>query len=157
MPLIPGPDRLSSFNVLKIHMEPKLFVATKAFINYRGKILILRESNTYQDGTQTAKYDVAGGRLTPGEKFDEALKREILEETGLDVEIGKPFYVGEWRPVVRDEQWQIIGICFECFAKSEEVVLSGDHDAFEWIDPRHYEQYPIIGNFTPAFEAYINK
>lgn len=138
-------------------MEPKLFVATKAFINYRGKILILRESNTYADGTNAQKYDVAGGRLTPGEKFDDALKREIQEETGLEVEIGKPFYVGEWRPVVRGEHWQVIGICFECFAKTEEVTLSKDHDAFEWIDPKHYTQHAIIENFLPAFEAYISK
>lgn len=137
-------------------MEPKLFVATKAFINYQGKILILRESNKYEDGTQAEKYDVPGGRLTPGEKFDDALKREILEETGLDVDIGKPFFVSEWRPNVRGEQWQIIGICFECFAKSDTVTLGNDHDAFEWIDPRHYDQYPIIGNFTAAFDAYIN-
>lgn len=138
-------------------MEPKLFIATKAFINYRGKILILRESKKYQDGTHAEKYDVAGGRLTPGEQFEEALKREIKEETGIEVDVGKPFFVSEWRPVVRGEQWQVIGICFECFAKSDEVVLSDDHDAFEWIDPRHYDQYPIIETFTAAFDAYINK
>src|SRR3989338_5321969 len=119
-------------------MEPKLFVATKAFINFRGKILILRESNTYTDGTNAEKYDVAGGRLTPGEKFNDALQREIKEETGLDVDIGKPFHIGEWRPVVRGEQWQVVGIFFECFAKSEEVILSEDHDGYEWIDPKHY-------------------
>lgn len=138
-------------------MEPKLFVATKAFINYQGKILVLRESNKYQDGTNAEKYDVAGGRLTPGEEFSEALKREIKEETGLDVEIGKPFHVGEWRPVVRGEQWQVVGIFFECFAKSDNVQLGTDHDGHEWIDPKHYDQYAIIENLAAAFDAYINK
>lgn len=148
---------LSSFNVLTIHMEPKLFVATKAFINHRGKILILRESNTYTDGTNTEKYDVAGGRLTPGEKFNDALQREIKEETGLDVDIGKPFHAGEWRPVVRGEQWQVVGIFFECFAKSDEVILSEDHNGYEWIDPKHYAEFNIIDNLATAFEAYSNK
>lgn len=46
-------------------METKLFVATKAFIRYKGKILILRESNKYTDGVNSGKYDVVGGRIKP--------------------------------------------------------------------------------------------
>ena len=34
------------------------FVATKAFINFKGKILVLRESTKYSDGTNSGKYDV---------------------------------------------------------------------------------------------------
>ena len=66
-------------------MEPKLFIAGKAFIKHNGKILVLRESSKYQDGTQTGKYDVAGGRLKPGENFLEALKREVKEELNLKI------------------------------------------------------------------------
>ncbi len=81
-------------------MEPKFFIATKAFIVRDRKVLIVRESSKYQDGTNAAKYDVVGGRLTPGERFDESLRREVKEETGLEVKIGKPFFVNEWRSVV---------------------------------------------------------
>ncbi|MES2122859.1 MAG: NUDIX domain-containing protein, partial [Chlamydiota bacterium] len=69
---------------------PKLFVATKAFIHFQGKILLLRESNRYEEGSNTGYFDVVGGRMTPGESFDECLMREVKEETGLDVKIGKP-------------------------------------------------------------------
>ena len=66
----------------------KLFVATKAFIEYEGKILILQESGKYVDGTNVGRYDVPGGRVEPGQRFDESLRREIKEETGLeDVEL----------------------------------------------------------------------
>ena len=71
-------------------MPPKLFLATKAFIIYEGKVLILRESGSYQDGTNAGRYDLPGGRLNPGEKYDEALAREVLEETGLTIKIKKP-------------------------------------------------------------------
>jgi len=84
-------------------MEPKIFVATKAFIVFNGKVLILRESTKYEDGANAARFDVPGGRLQPGQRFDESLLREIQEETGLAVKIGKPFFVNEWRPVVRGE------------------------------------------------------
>src|SRR3989304_7237262 len=131
------------------------FVATKAFINFKGKILILRESTKYSDGTNSGKYDVVGGRGEPGQRFDESLLREIKEETGLSVKLGKPFYVGEWRPKVRGEQWQIVGTFFECFAKSNKVKLSEDHDNYQWINPKNFKKYNLIDNLKPAFESYL--
>jgi len=136
-------------------MEPKLFVATKAFILNEGKVLILRESKQYEDGANASRYDLPGGRLTPGEYFSDALKREVLEETGMVIEVGGPVAVAEWRPVVRGEQWQIVGICFKCVSSSKEVTLSKDHDGYEWIDPKEYASYGIIENLKPVFEEYL--
>ena len=136
-------------------MEPKLFVATKAFITYQGKVLILRESNKYQDGANASKYDVVGGRIKPGQNFMESLLREIDEETKLKIKVGSPFYVGEWRPVVKGEQWQIVGTFFECMSDNDQVQLSEDHDDYKWIDPKEYQDYPIIENLKPAFEKFI--
>lgn len=135
----------------------KIFVATKAFVVYNGKILILRESVKYQDAGNIGRYDVPGGRVEPGQHWDESLKREIKEETGLEVEIGRPFYVGEWRPVVRGEQWQIIGTFFECTAKSDQVTLSDDHDQYLWIDPKDYQEHNLIPNLQPAFTNYLTR
>lgn len=138
-------------------MEPKLFVATKAFIVHQGKILILKESEKYLDGINASRFDVPGGRIVPGENFKEALLREIKEETGLEVKIGKPFFVNEWRPVVKGKQWQIIGIFFECFSESNQVVLSSDHSEFKWIKPTEFKKFPLISNLLPVFEAYLER
>ena len=89
-------------------MVDKLFVATKAFIVHHGKVLLLKESSAYADGTNASKFDVVGGRIKPGERFDESLLREIKEETGMEVTLGRPFFVNEWRPQVQGEQWQIV-------------------------------------------------
>lgn len=140
-----------------MYMDTKLFCATKAFIIHKGKVLLLRESNTYQDGTKAGLFDVVGGRVTPGEKFDQSLLREVKEETGLAVKIGKPFFVNESWPVVRGEQWQIIRIFFECIADSDTVQLSEDHDTFIWIDPRKYKKVKLIDNLLPVFESYLKK
>src|SRR5574342_755171 len=134
-------------------MEPKLFVATKAFIVHNGKILILKEAPKYQDGANIGKFDVVGGRLKPGQRFDESLLREIKEETGLSVTIGKPFFVNEWRPVVKGEQWHIVGTFFECHADTDKVTLSVDHDEYRWIEPKEYANHTLIENLHPAFEA----
>lgn len=133
----------------------KIFCATKAFIVYNGKVLLLKEAGRYKDGTNVGRYDVSGGRVEPGQRFDESLLREVCEETGLEVKIGRPFFVNEWRPVVRGEQWQIIGTFFVCFAESDSVILSTDHDSFVWIDPKDFKQYDIIENLIPAFESYL--
>lgn len=138
-------------------MEPKLFVATKAFIVHNGKVLILRESSQYQDGSNSGKYDVVGGRVKPGERFDDSLLREIEEETGLKATIGRPFFVNEWRPVVRGEPWQIVGTFFECFADSDQVKLSEDHGEFQWIEPKDFRKYPLIENLVAAFESYLGR
>ena len=138
-------------------MPPKFFFATKAFIVHNGKLLIVRESPTYGDGTHHGQYDVVGGRMHPGEKWDECLLREIKEETGLTVKIGKPFAINEWRPVVKGEPWQIIGVFLECFAESDKVVLDTEHDEHQWINPNEYKKYPIIDNLVPVFEAYVKK
>lgn len=150
--------RLRPLRVLNsVIMNVKLWVATKAFIVFRKKVLILQEANSYKDGTNLGRYDVVGGRVEPGQRFDASLLREIKEETGLIAKIGKPFYVGEWRPIVRNEQWQIVGTFFECFADSDKVVLSDDHSNYKWINAKDFRKYKLIDNLIPAFEAYLSR
>ena len=134
---------------------PKLFVAAKAFIYCDGKILILRESHQYSEGTNMGFFDVVGGRITPGERVDESLIREIKEETGLIVKIGQPFFVSEWRPVVKGALWQVVGIFFKCFSDSDKIVLSNDHDEYRWIEPKNFKNEDLIPNLHTAFEAYL--
>ena len=136
-------------------MVDKLLAATKAFIVHDGKILLLKESTNYKDGANAGRYDVVGGRVEPGQRFDDSLIREIKEETGLTVKIGRPFFVNEWRPEVRREKWQIIGTFFECLSDSNQVTLSEDHEEYVWISPEEYKNYNIIPNLTKAFENYI--
>lgn len=138
-------------------MEPKLFVATKAFIKYQNKILIIKESAKYSDGTNAGKYDVPGGRIKPGQRFDESLLREIKEETGLEVTIGQPFFASEWRPIVKDELWQVVGMFFACESETDQVTLSEDHEQYLWINPADFKKYNLIENLQPAFESYLTK
>jgi len=138
-------------------MDITLFVATKAFIVHDGKVLLLQESSHYQDGSNAGLWDVVGGRVQPGERWDASLLREIKEETGLSVTIGRPFFVNEWRPVVKGEQRQVVGTFFVCFAGSSEVILSEDHAAYTWIDPQEYPNYQLVDSLLPAFESYLEE
>ena len=135
-------------------MEVKLFAATKALIEKDGKILILREHPDYVDGVNPGMYSLPGGRVEPGEHFEESLRREIMEETGMTVKIGSPVHVDEWRPVVHGKQWQIIGTFFICTVQNTEVTLSNEHDSFEWIHPEEVDNYMLSDVSKKAIKAF---
>jgi len=134
-----------------------MFVAMKAFMIHQGKVLIIRESGKYDEGTREGQYDILGGRIEPGEHFMESLIREIKEETGLtSINVGRPFFVQEWRPVVKGEQWHIVATFFKCSTENPEIILGNDFDHYRWIDPAEYRDHGLIENLHPAFEAYLD-
>lgn len=137
-------------------MPPQL-IANKAFIECDGKVLIIRKAATNPDGTNTGRWDVPGGRMEFGELPHEALKREVREEVGLEVEILEPVAVAQWQPVIRGEKVQIVAIYHRCAWKSGEVRVSNEHDQFAWIDPTDYIKCNLIPNVVPVFEKLLRR
>ncbi|MDQ3093748.1 MAG: NUDIX domain-containing protein [bacterium] len=122
-----------------------LQVAMKAVIVKDGKVLILREAATYGEGTQQGRYHLPGGRVESGEKFEDALSREVKEETNLEVNLGMPVYVGEWRPVIKGVKHQIIGMFMVCTPKgNQEIFLSTEHDKYEWVFPADLSKFDVM-------------
>jgi ADP-ribose pyrophosphatase YjhB (NUDIX family) len=54
--------------------------AAYALIVHEGKLLLLRMR-------QTGKYHLPGGGINIGERMEDTLKREVQEETGIDIEV----------------------------------------------------------------------
>lgn len=54
--------------------------------NENNEILLLKRHS--KSRTNPDKWELPGGKVDPGEFFDEALVREFKEETGLDVLLG---------------------------------------------------------------------
>lgn len=131
-------------------------IATKALIvDDAGRILIIREAKTYTEGTNIGRYHMPGGRLEIGEAFQEGLKREVREETGLAIAIGRPIYVGEWRPVIHGVPNQIIAIFFICSPLSKTIKLSEEHDDFQWIKPDEQKNYDLMSPEDEVIAAYL--
>lgn len=122
-----------------------LQVAAKAaIVNSSGEVLIVREASSGKNNTKVGLYGLVGGRLNPGESFIDGLKREIMEETGLQVEVGDPLYVGEWHPVIRGVEHQIIAVFVRCTSLNEDVQLSEEHDSYKWINPADRKNHKIV-------------
>lgn len=133
------------------------YIATRGLVKFKDRILIIRESADYEGGNQHGKYDFPGGKVEEGEDMKGSLKREIKEETGLDVEINEAFFTATWQPIVKGNQIEIEGTFFECLAISDQVELSKDHDDFKWIKPEDYKSHNLIKENVEAILAYLKK
>lgn len=100
-------------------------VAVKAAIVDDGRLLILRRS-----GASEGVVDLPGGRVEFGEGPADALRREVVEETGLVVRARRPIDVWDWRPTNHSH---VIGITFWCERASGQVRLGHEHSGFEWL------------------------
>jgi len=133
--------------------EDKLFfVGQKAFIEKNGEVLVLFN-------TRDGKLDFPGGKIQEGENdFDESLKREIREETNLEVEIEKPFT----RWCFELKRGNNIGkkvflIGFKCKYKSGEFKISDEHSSFKWVNRENYKKLNDESEHFKALEKYFSE
>lgn len=114
--------------------EVLLRVAVKAVITHKDKVLIVREAKTYLEGSQFGKYGLPGGRIEPNESFYDALEREVKEEVGLSIKHIRPVHMGEWWPEIKGVKNHIVAMFILCESESDKIMLSDEHDSYEWID-----------------------
>src|SRR3989338_6117438 len=107
--------------------------------NKEGKFLVvLRSAIKYPEAG--AKWEIVGGRINPGFSLMENLKREVREETGLEI-TGEPKLIAA-QDIVRPHK-HIARLTYTGFADGE-VKLSDEHTDFKWLSfPEIKKLYPI--------------
>lgn len=107
-----------------------------------GKILIIQRSQN--DDSYPGLWEIPGGKKEPLESSIIALKREVKEETGLDVQILKPIDVFYFQVEKLDEIRDATQISFLVKPiNSTEVELSSEHQGYVWINQGELENYHI--------------
>jgi len=96
--------------------------------NKDGKYLVmLRSAEKYPEAG--AKWEIAGGRIDPGTVLFENLKREVLEETGLQL-TGEAKLI-DAQDILKPNK-HIVRLTYSGFADGE-VKLSDEHTNFQWL------------------------
>lgn len=113
-------------------MKRDFAIAVKAVIVKDEKVLVLSRSQNEMNGSymnNQQKWDLPGGGLHFYEHAQDGLRREIKEETNLEVFVGEPVSLFD---VIKNH----IHLCiftYTCRWKSGGVALSEEHDAFVWM------------------------
>lgn len=109
-------------------MKAKIIVKSIIFNRKLNRILIIQRSKTDPIGADT--WENAGGNVEYGETPEQAVQREIREETGItEIQTERVAYV---TLVNGDDPYLIIA--YLCESLTENVALSGEHQAFLWAD-----------------------
>lgn len=107
----------------------ELQVGVKVLLkNKDGKYLILQRSEEKYPGVG-AKWDIPGGRIDPGTSLLENLKREVMEETGLEI-TGEPKLITAQDILKTDKH--VVRLTYLGFADGE-VKLSDEHKEYKWL------------------------
>jgi 8-oxo-dGTP diphosphatase len=108
-------------------MKAKLIVKGTVIDRSKGKILLLQRSSA--DAEDAGSWENPGGKIEVGETLEAALRREVHEEAGIEVEIRNLAYVTY---VGGDEP--VLFIVYSCEPQSSDVSVGSEHQAFIWAD-----------------------
>src|SRR3989344_1566631 len=114
--------------------NPGIFnVAVEAVIQKDGKIFITQRSFTRSHAP--GEWEILTGRVDQGETFEQAVKREVKEEVGLEVKVLQPFNTFHF--FRGPEKAEHLGVSFLCQYQSGEVVLDKTEQIdFRWATPQ---------------------
>lgn len=131
-------------------------VGQKAFIEKDGKVLVLFDP--------VEGLDFPGGKIQEGEAKDAdasslvlALKREVREETGLEIEAREPFAVWyhEFPKNHRNYPKVVYLVAFKAKYISGEIILSDEHNNFKWVGREDYKEVDDGSDYFDVLEKYF--
>jgi 8-oxo-dGTP diphosphatase len=132
-------------------------LTARGICEYKGKILLLKiRSKSAHDA---GKWEIPGGKVKKCEFFDEALKREYLEETGIEIDVVSLLSVirRDYTACKTSEEVKSIQLIMKVTCTSDEVKISEEHDDFGWFSWDEVNQMIDDGLLTPpAVEAFKN-
>jgi mutator protein MutT len=135
---------------LSAEYPKKPVVGVGAIILDDGKILLEKRKNQPGKG----KWAVPGGLVELGETIEDAVIREVKEETGL--EVYDPRLVDVVNYINLDEngavKYHFVIIDYLVTVKSGKPKAASDADALKWVPFNEVEQYDLTESFWRFFK-----
>jgi 8-oxo-dGTP diphosphatase len=117
--------------------RPAVRHVVAALIVRNGKILICQRSKTQP---MALKWEFPGGKIEPGEQPPEALKRELMEELGIDAEIGPK--VADVHHVYR--RGNSVALQFFLVERFNNPLENRIFNQFKWANPTDLPRYDFL-------------
>ncbi len=109
-------------------------LSQKIFLkNSEGKYLTILRSAT--DPSRPLTWDLPGGNIEEGEDLHENMKREILEETGIELDDFEIFDVGS---AVNGRGEYSVQVAYRGNVDNPKVVLSYEHSEYRWVTKEEF-------------------
>ena len=108
-----------------------LQVGVKAFLkNKEGKILLLKRSQEKYKGTK-GTWDIVGGRIDPGSKLIDNLKREIKEQTQLEINSEPQLIYAQ--DIIPNEEKHVVRLSYIANVDGEPVLDTSENVEYKWL------------------------
>jgi len=117
-------------------MDTWRIIVVAVIQNSAGEYLICKKPA--RRGVFPGQWAIPGGGIEPGERMLDALRREVREEVGLEIQAIHPLFFkdGEYPKLFPDGSQQeiyMIFLLFSCRAASEAVRLGEEFEQFAWV------------------------
>jgi 8-oxo-dGTP diphosphatase len=115
----------------------------------QGRLLLLKRS--MKSKNYPGKWEFPGGKVDPGERFDDAMLREVREETGLNVRLKR--FIG----AAKADMPHIIAIqmVMELDAPDTDPIISDEHEAYTWMSPVDMLSMELVDWVGPFVKKYL--
>lgn len=127
-------------------------VAVAALVLREGKVLAMRRAPTNSAGA--GLWETVSGRVEQGEQPWDAVAREVVEETGLEVELeARPFdaYAATRRAS------PMVVVVYRARYVAGEVRLSDEHDAYAWLDADEFAARSSLTRLVQAVRGALRE